>query len=209
MLLPDEFIPAIEHSELAGGFTLHVVDMALGVAARWAQHGVTVPVSVNLCARCMVNPELTGLVQSCLAKHAVPPPQLILEMSESVLDRDEVLVRCVIEDLRSGGVQVSVDDFGTGSASLSFLTRFAVDEVKIDRSFVAAMAESTETAAIVKTTVDLAADLGLRVVAEGVERADQRDALLDLGVTLAQGFLFHQPVPIDDATAIVSRTIRH
>ena len=206
MLLPDEFIPAMEHSELAGGFTLHVVDMALAVAAGWAQHGITVPVSVNLCARCMVNPELAELVQGRLAKHAVAPPQLILEMSESVLDRDEVLVRSVIEDLRSGGVQVSVDDFGTGSASLSFLTRFAVDEVKIDRSFVAAMAESTETAAIVKTTVDLAADLGLRVVAEGVERADQRDALLDLGVTVAQGFLFHQPVPIDDATAIVSRT---
>ena len=173
------------------------------MAAEWATLGVQLPVSVNLCARCMVNPELATLVRARLARHAVPAHRLILEMSESVLDRDEVLVRHVIEDLRSGGVQVSVDDFGTGSASLSFLTRFAVDEVKIDRSFVAGMAESTEKAAIVKTTVDLAADLGLRVVAEGVERADQRDALLALGVRVGQGFLFHRPVPVGQATAIV------
>jgi diguanylate cyclase (GGDEF)-like protein len=203
LLLPAEFVPAIEYSELASGFTLHVVDLALRVAAQWSTHGVDLPISVNLCARCIVNPQLAEQIQDRLDRHRVASDRLILEMSESVLDRDESLVRRVIGDLRASGVQVSVDDFGTGSASLSFLTRFAVDEVKIDRSFVAGMTESAETAAIVRTTVDLAKDLGLRVVAAGVERTDQREALLDLGVTVGQGFLFHRPVPLPEATAIV------
>ena len=136
-LLPAEFMPAIEHSELAGGFTLHVVDMALQVAAGGRGTG----------SRCRCrSTSAPGAWSTPSWRRSSGPGSpgtpcrrtaLILEMSESVLDRDEVLVRHVIEDLRSGGVQVSVDDFGTGSASLSFLTRFAVDEVKIDRSFVA------------------------------------------------------------------------
>jgi diguanylate cyclase (GGDEF)-like protein len=203
LLLPAEFVPAIEYSELASGFTLHVADRALRVAAEWSAHGVELPISVNLCARCVVNPELAELVRVRLDRHGVAPHRLILEMSESVLDRDESLVRQVIGELRDAGIQVCVDDFGTGSASLAFLTRFAVDEVKIDRSFVARMTESAETAAIVKTTVDLADDLGLRVVAAGVERSEQRDALLELGVHIGQGFLFHRPVEAVAATAII------
>ena len=203
LLLPAEFVPALEYSELASGFTLHVVDLALRVAAQWSTHGVDLPISVNLCARCIVNPQLSELIQDRLDRHRVAPDRLILEMSESVLDRDGSLVRRVIEDLRASGVQVSVDDFGTGSASLSFLTRFAVDEVKIDRSFVAGMTESAETAAIVRTTVDLAKDLGLRVVAAGVERTEQRDALLELGVHIGQGYLFHRPVETGQATSII------
>ena len=96
-----------------------------------------------------------------------------------------------------------MDHFGTGSASLSFLTRFPVDEVKIDRSFVATMVESSETAAIVRATVDLAHDLGMRVVAEGVEHQDQRAALVGLGVTAAQGELFHPPLSVDEVIPVL------
>jgi diguanylate cyclase (GGDEF)-like protein len=203
LLQPAEFIPPMEHSELASGFTLYVLGMGLRIAAGWATQGIAVPVSVNLCARCLVNPELPSIVAHDLSQLGVPPERLILEMSESVMDGDEGLVRGIIDDVRDRGMQVSVDDFGTGPASLSLLTRFAVDEVKIDRSFVAGMADSPETAAIVRTTVDLARELDLRVVAEGVELPAQRAALMDLGVTVAQGFLFHPPVSVTDATAIV------
>lgn len=205
LLMPADFVPAIEHSELAAGFTLHIVDLALRVCAGWATQGIEVPMSVNLCARCMVNPDLPSLVADHLRRHGVPSARLILEMSESVMEGEEQLVHEAITDLRARGIRVSVDDFGTGSASLSFLTRFSVDEVKIDRSFVARMIDSPETAAIVRTTVDLARALGLRVVAEGVERPEQRTALLELGVKAAQGFLFHPPMSETDATAVVQR----
>jgi EAL domain-containing protein (putative c-di-GMP-specific phosphodiesterase class I) len=101
----------------------------------------------------------------------------------------------VLSALRAMGVQLAVDDFGTGYSSLTFLTRVTVDEVKIDRGFVRRMVESPEVAAIVRTTVDLAHRLGLRVIAEGVETAEQRAALTALGCTGAQGFFFYPPLP--------------
>jgi len=201
LLCPGDFIGAIEHSDLAAGLTRHVLDMALRIAAGWATQGIHIPISVNLCARCMLDPELPAGVAAMLAAQAVSPGRLILEITETVTAAELDLVGGVIAGLRAAGVQVSVDDFGTGSASLSFLTRFPVDEVKIDRTFVAAMVESPETAAIVRATVDLAAELGLRVVAEGVERPEQRAALVGLGVTAAQGFLFQPPLRLEEATA--------
>jgi EAL domain-containing protein (putative c-di-GMP-specific phosphodiesterase class I) len=109
--------------------------------------------------------------------------------------------------LRTLGVQVSVGDFGTASASLELLTRCRVDEVKIDRTFVAAMTTSPETAAIVNATVKMARELGIRVVAEAVELAEQRDALTALGVRNAQGHLFYPPLAPAEATELVSRSV--
>ncbi len=203
LLAPGEFIGAVEHSDLAAGLTRHVVEMALRIVAGWATQGVHVPISVNLCARCLVDPELPARIGAMLAAHAVPPNKLIVEITEAVMTTERDAVERVIAGLRAVGVQVSVDDFGTGSASLSFLTRFAVDEVKIDRAFVAAMVDSPETAAIVRATVDLAHELGLRVVAEGVESAAQRAELIAMDVTAAQGFLFHPPLRLDEATAVL------
>src|SRR4029450_8096707 len=113
----------------------------------------------------------------------------------------------VVTRLRDLGVRVSVDDFGTGSASLSFLARFPVDEVKTARPFTPTMVDSAETAAIVRATVDLAHDLGMKVVAEGVERPEQRSALVELGVGAAQGFRFHRPLPPEEVPpALQGRT---
>jgi diguanylate cyclase (GGDEF)-like protein len=203
LVQPADFIGTIEHSDLAGAFTVHVVDMAVGVLSGWASQGVRVPISVNLCARCTLDPEFPELVARRLEKHGIRPGQLIMEITESVAMAEQGLAEQVVKGLRAVGVQVSVDDFGTGAASLSFLARFPVDEVKIDRTFVTAMVDSPETAAIVRATVELAKDLGMRVVAEGVERPEQRTALLDLGVSAAQGFLFHRPMPVDEATLVL------
>jgi len=109
----------------------------------------------------------------------------------------------VLGALRTMGVQLAVDDFGTGFSSLTFLTRVTVDELKVDRSFVIRMADSPEAAAIVRSTVGLGQQLGLRVVAEGVETAEQRSALAELGCTAAQGYHFFKPMPADKIGAVL------
>ena len=203
LLLPADFISTVEHSDLALGFTLHVIDIALRLVGGWVTQGVHIPVSVNLCARCTLNEDLPKLVAARLEAQGVQARQLILEITESVAMSEPGSAEQVVAGLRDLGAQVSVSHFGTGSASLSFLTRFPVDEVKIDRSFVATMGDSPETAAIVRATVDLAHDLGMRVIAEGVDRAEQRTALVDMGVTAAQGLLFHPPLPVEEVTAVL------
>lgn len=205
LLPPAEFIHVIEHSELAAGFTRHVLEMALEVAAGWAAAGLPTAVSVNVCARCLLNPAFPDAVAGLLAAHQVPGRRLIVEITEAVMDAELDVVATVVAGLRAIGVQVSVDDFGTESASLALLTGFAVDEVKIDRSFVAAMADSPATVAIVRATVDLARQLGLRVVAQGVERPEQRAMLVLLGVHAGQGYLFAPPLAVDEATEALRR----
>jgi diguanylate cyclase (GGDEF)-like protein len=193
-LMPGDFVTVIEHSELLGDFTRYVLDRALAVAARWAAEGLDVPVAVNLSPRSLLDATLPGDIAGLLARHDIRPDRLVLEITETVVMSELVVIDDVLSTLREMGVQLAVDDFGTGYSSLTFLTRVAVDEVKIDRMFVRGMVESVEAAAIVRTTVDLAHRLGLRIIAEGVETAEQRAELAALGCTGAQGYLFCPPV---------------
>ncbi|MFY1687758.1 EAL domain-containing protein [Plantactinospora sp. WMMB782] len=202
-LTPADFVRTIEGSELLGAFTRYVVDKALGVAAEWARHGLDVPISINLSARSLLDPRLPAEVAESLRRHKVPARRLVLEITETVVMSELEVIDEVLSALRTMGVQLAVDDFGTGFSSLTFLTRISVDELKVDRSFVMKMAESAEAAAIVRTTVDLGRELGLRVVAEGVETADQRAALAELGCTAAQGYHFFRPMPSDKIVAVL------
>ncbi|MFC6019428.1 putative bifunctional diguanylate cyclase/phosphodiesterase [Plantactinospora solaniradicis] len=202
-LNPIDFVRTIEGSELLGAFTRYVVDKALGVAADWARHGLDVPISINLSARSLLDPRLPAEVAESLRRHQVPARRLVLEITETVVMSELEVIDEVLSALRAMGVQLAVDDFGTGFSSLTFLTRISVDELKVDRSFVMRMAESPEAAAIVRTTVDLGRELGLRVVAEGVETADQRAALAELGCTAAQGYHFFRPMPSDKIVAVL------
>ncbi|MEV4757470.1 EAL domain-containing protein [Micromonospora sp. NPDC049559] len=203
-LTPADFVRPIEGSELLGSFTRYVVDKALAVAAEWARHGLDVPISINLSARSLLDPRLPAEVAESLRRHHVPADRLVLEITETVVMSELEVIDEVLAALRSLGVQLAVDDFGTGFSSLTFLTRIAVDELKVDRSFVMRMADSPEAAAIVRTTVDLGRELGLRVVAEGVETADQRAALAELGCTAAQGYHFFKPMPSDKIVTVLS-----
>jgi EAL domain-containing protein (putative c-di-GMP-specific phosphodiesterase class I) len=199
-LLPREFISVIEQSDLVGTFTRYVLDQALAMAASWLVRGVTVPVSVNVSPRSLLDPELPGQVGEMLARYGIPAHQLVLEITETVVVPEQPAVTAVLDELIGLGIQLSVDDFGTGYSSLKFLTRVHVDEVKVDRSFVRRMVESTEVLAIIKITIDLASQLGVRVVAEGVETAEQRAALVNLGCTAAQGHLFFTALPAERIT---------
>jgi len=202
-LLPADFLPAVELGDLIGPFTRYVLGGALTVMAAWRAQGVDVPWAVNLSARGLLDPALPGDVRALLDRHAIPPHRLVLEITESVVVADLPVIDEVLNGLRTVGVQLSVDDFGTGFSSLTFLTRVPVDEVKIDRAFVAAMVDSPEAAAIVRTIVELGRELDLRVVAEGVETAEQRDALIALRCAAAQGYLFFRPMLPAKAVAAV------
>ncbi|MFC7544809.1 putative bifunctional diguanylate cyclase/phosphodiesterase [Plantactinospora sp. GCM10030261] len=203
MLGPVDFVRTVENSELLGGFTRYVVDKALTVAAEWGRHGLDVPISINVSARSLLDPSLPADVAESLRQHRVPPRRLVLEITETVVMSELEVIDEVLGALRALGVQLAVDDFGTGFSSLTFLARVPVDELKVDRSFVMRMADSPEAAAIVRTTVQLARELGLRVVAEGVETADQRAALAQLGCTAAQGYHFFKPMPAEKIVAVL------
>ncbi|WP_433301080.1 putative bifunctional diguanylate cyclase/phosphodiesterase [Actinoplanes sp. CA-030573] len=196
-LSPNDFIRTVEHTELLTPFTHRVLDLALSAAASWAAVGVEVPVSVNVSARSLLDPAFPGQVADALRRHRAPASSLVLEITESVAVSDEAIVDDVLAELRDSGVQLSLDDFGTGYSSLSIVTRAPVDEIKIDRSFVDDMIDSSAAEAVVRGAVELGARLGVRVVAEGVETTEQRAALIELGCPNAQGYHFCKPMPAD------------
>ncbi|WP_372339042.1 EAL domain-containing protein [Actinoplanes sp. RD1] len=196
-LTPDSFVRTAENGELLGPFTRYVLDRALHAAASWAAAGLDVPVSVNVSSRSLLDVTFPAQVAEALRRHRLAAESLVLEVTESVAVSDSAVVDEVLVALRELGVQISVDDFGTGFSSLAFVTRVAVDELKVDRSFVMKMTDSAAADAIVRGAVELGARLGARVVAEGVETADQRAALLALGCTTAQGYHFSRPMPAD------------
>ncbi|AEB42993.1 putative bifunctional diguanylate cyclase/phosphodiesterase [Micromonospora maris] len=208
LLSPADFIRAVENSDQLGSFTRYVLDKALTVAAGWAGEGLDIPISVNLSARSLLDPRLPSEIAEALCRHQVPADRLVLEITETVVMSELEVIDQVLSALRAMGVQLAVDDFGTGFSSLSFLARVAVDELKVDRSFVLRMGDSPQAAAIVRYTVGMAHELGLRVVAEGVETAAQRSALTELGCTAAQGYHFFKPMPADKIAAVLNSLAR-
>jgi len=193
-MLPKHFLTAIERSDLLPEFTDLVLDRALAAADDWARAGRPIGVAVNLSPRSLLDPGLVLLVERRLAAGRVPPERLTLELTEtrnlSRLDTVDETLR----GLRELGVRVALDDFGTGSSSLGMLARVPVDELKIDRGFVAGLVTSPEPAAVVRAAIDLGRSLDLSVVAEGVESQQQRALLFELGCPFGSGYLFSRPV---------------
>ncbi|WIM97302.1 bifunctional diguanylate cyclase/phosphodiesterase [Actinoplanes oblitus] len=204
-LSPAEFLPAVERSELLIPFTRRVLDLALAAAADWTAHGIDVPVSVNVSARSLTDPTFPAQVTEALRRHRTPASRLVLEITESVAISEQEIVDEVLARLRAGGVQVSLDDFGTGFSSLASVTRMPVDEIKIDRTFVDEMIDSAAAGAVVRGAVELGARLGVRVVAEGIETVEQRAALIALGCPSAQGYHFCKPMPADKIVQALSQ----
>ena len=195
LLPPAEFITVAEESGFIRELGAWVLEEAVAQAARWQAAGAELQVSVNLSARQLADPGLRDRVTTALARSGVPAARLVLEITETALMSDPETAMATLTALKALGTGVAVDDFGTGYASLSYLRRFPVDELKIDRSFVAGMTEDAGDRAIVASCVHLAHAMGLVSVAEGVETAAQRDALLALGCDVAQGYHYSRPVP--------------
>jgi diguanylate cyclase (GGDEF)-like protein len=191
---PDAFIGIAERTGLIKPLSRYVLRAAIDQCAEWAAEGLDLHVAVNLTIPDLLDLELPDRIAAMLADAGVPADRLELEVTESTILADPFRVRHVIDRLNEMGLGLAIDDFGTGYSSLAYLKQLPVQTIKIDRSFVMDMLESESDAAIVRSTIDLARNLGLRVVAEGVETEAMWDALREQGCTLAQGYLISKPV---------------
>jgi diguanylate cyclase (GGDEF)-like protein len=192
---PDEFIPLAEKSGLINLLTQSVLDTAMQEAWRWHALDWRVPVAVNLSARNMLDPEIVHKIKSLLEGRAMEAEMLEIEITESALMEDPVRALDILTALNDMGIKLYIDDFGTGYSSLAYLKKLPVTAVKIDKSFVLDMASNDDSVTIVRSTIDLAHNLGLKVVAEGVENAMLLDRLREFGCDEAQGYHIGRPVP--------------
>jgi len=194
LVFPDDFIPLAEHTGLIAPLTRHVLDTALAQARSWSDAGRPLTISVNLSVRNLLDESLPGQVAELLAAHGVAPEMLALEVTETAIMTEPARAQRVLEQLTALGVTISIDDFGVGYTSLGQLKNLPVSELKIDRSFVMAMSEDPSNALIVHSVVGLGHNLGLTLVAEGVETEEALTALAALGCDVAQGYLLSRPV---------------
>ncbi len=196
LLSPADLLPAAEQAGLLRPLTDTVLELALAAAARWWPQR-SVPVSVNLSAANVTDLDLPGKVALALIRHALPARALTLELVEDTLMADPERGRQVLGELRRLGVRTSIDDYGTGYSSLAYLRHLPADELKLDRSLTADVDTDRRAVAIVRHTVALAHELGLSLVAEGVEDAVTAAVLADLGCDVAQGYAVARPMPVD------------
>jgi diguanylate cyclase (GGDEF)-like protein/PAS domain S-box-containing protein len=192
---PGEFIALAEETGLIMSIGTQVLREACRQARAWQAEQLRLAIKVNLSARQFVHPNLAEVVAEILAETGIDPALVYLEITETVLMEDVESTSAALSELKSLGVSLTVDDFGTGYSSLAYLKRFPVDEIKIDRDFVAGLLSDQEDQAIVTAIINLAHTLGVVAVAEGVENIDQLRRLRDLGCDLGQGYHFGRALP--------------
>jgi diguanylate cyclase (GGDEF)-like protein len=198
LMTPDQFLPAVQKNGLMNAMTTVVLDQALDGAVRLREHGFALPVAVNLFPPSLGDLELPRQIANALSHRNLSPTLLVVEITEDFLVGHLSRALKVLDDLHALGVRIAIDDFGTGYSALSYLRELPIDEVKLDRSFIAPITVDHRAAAIVRTVVDLADNLGLTVVAEGVEDAETAAALASYGCNVAQGYFCGHPMPIDE-----------
>ena len=202
---PDEFIPIAEQTGSIRDLTTFVLREALMQCAAWRRSGLDLSVAVNLSVRSLLDADLPAEIAALLRRTGIPGPSLTLELTETSMMTDPARTAEVLARLHNLGLQLSVDDYGTGYSSLAYLRHLPVDEMKIDKSFVISMDDDDDADVIVRSTVDLAHNLGLRVVAEGVETGPSWDRLVKLGCDSAQGYYVSGPVPAADIVPLLER----
>lgn len=208
---PSAFIPVAEEAGLIAPIGAWVLGEACSAAAHWNQRdGVTpITMSVNVSARQLLQGDFPATVHEALEVSHLPPHQLVLEITESVLLDDAPKANAVLERFKAMGTRLSLDDFGTGHSSLLYLRTFPIDILKIDQSFVHDLGRTATSETIVGSVVSLARGLGLHVVAEGVEQREHVDALVEMGCDLAQGFYFAKPAPPEAIDELLGDSTRN
>jgi len=204
LLGPAEFIPVLERTSLVHRFTQHVLTMALAQARAWLDGGHRIPVAVNVSTRCLLDQHFPEVVAGCLLAAGVPGELLWIEITENTVMADPERAIDGLRRIRALGVSTAIDDFGTGYSSMAYLRILPMDEIKIDRSFVKGLGTDERNRVLVKSTVELGHNLGLTVIAEGVEDGAALQALRDLGCDGAQGYFLCRPLSIDDFDAWLS-----
>jgi EAL domain-containing protein (putative c-di-GMP-specific phosphodiesterase class I) len=202
---PSDFITLAENTGLISQITDLVLEETLSANAAWTLQGLTCPVSVNLSARQLADLGLPERVSAALRRHGVAAGQLTVEVTESSILGDPRRAGQILYELRQEGVRIAVDDFGTGYSSLAYLQRLDLDELKVDRSFVQSMCVSSRDDVLVRSIIELAHNLGLSVVAEGVESGAQIARLRELRCDAVQGYYTGRPMDRDLMTAWLQR----
>lgn len=197
MVATGEFIALAERAGLIMPLTRWVLETAFRQSHTWFESGVRQPLSVNLSAQDLRDPRLVDRIASLFATWAMPPEMVQFELTESALMEDPAGALVTLAQLKELGVELSIDDYGTGYSSLSYLQKLPVDALKIDQSFVGSMLTNAGSAVIVRSTVELGHNLGLGVIAEGVESEALWDGLRALGCDTAQGHFVGRPIPVD------------
>jgi diguanylate cyclase (GGDEF)-like protein/PAS domain S-box-containing protein len=209
LIPPNQFIPVAEESNLIVSVGQWVLKAACRNMVAWRASGLPdLPVSVNVSARQLFENDFANFVEQTLMDCALPPQLLELEVTENIFLESSDSVETVMNHLKNIGVGLSLDDFGTGYSSLSYLKRFRIEKLKIDRSFMEQVCHREQDAILVKTIIRMAQSLGMQVVSEGVETADQLKFLIEQGCELAQGFFFSKPLPLMDMQELVSQPVR-
>ncbi|WP_264004199.1 putative bifunctional diguanylate cyclase/phosphodiesterase [Mycolicibacterium sphagni] len=205
VLGPEEFLPLVRRHGLMGLVTELVITRALDDALAWRQAGVDVPVAVNLFAPSMANSGLPATLVKALADRGLRPESLVVEITEDLFLGRLEQTRMVLEQLRHNGIRVAIDDFGSGYSALSYLRDLPIDEVKLDRNFIASILVDARAAAVVRAVVELAHVLDLTVVVEGVEDAATAKLVRELGCDVGQGFYYGQPVSPEELLRLAQR----
>ena len=198
LMSPDSFIPLAERSGLIRNLSYWVLNEALRQASEWQAEGINISLSVNLSTQDLANHELPDLIDQLLAAHSISPQRLILEITETALMVNHEYALQTLTRLAEMGVRCSIDDFGTGYSSLSYLKKLPASELKIDKSFVMDMLDNENDAVIVRTIIDLAHNLGLKVTGEGVENKTLHDELINQGCDFLQGYSICRPKNAED-----------
>jgi len=209
VLRPDAFMSLVRQHGLMRPVTNLVLHKALDDAARWASLGVPTPVAVNLFAPFLRDTALPDTLSHALAERDLAADVLTVEITEDMVLSDVGLVVAVLRRLRGHGIRVAIDDFGSGYSALSYLRDLPMDEVKLDSHFIASVTRDVRAAAVVRAVIDLTHNLGITVVAEGVEDADTAGWLREHGCDIGQGYLFGRPVPAAAITQLITAGAAH
>ncbi|HEV2608664.1 MAG TPA: bifunctional diguanylate cyclase/phosphodiesterase, partial [Noviherbaspirillum sp.] len=197
LIFPDSFIPFAEKSGFIRTLTQWMLDQSAALCSILEKRGFPLRVSVNISTRDLLDQDLPAKFGDILERHGVPSSRFCLEITESAIMDDPVRAQQTLERLHAMGVDLSIDDFGTGYSSLAYLKRLPVDELKIDKSFVMNMEQDADDAKIVRSTIDLGHNMGLKVVAEGLENEAVWELLARMGCDIGQGYFISRPMPAE------------
>lgn len=194
---PDEFIPLAENTGVIRPLTRWVLNQAITQCAEFIKQDKPLRMSINVSARNIQEDDIFEYIDTLLVRHQIPVEMVALEITESAMMTDPQKTMCILNRLKERGISFSIDDFGTGHSSLAYIKKLPIGEIKIDRSFVMDMLQDREDLMIVHATIELGHNLGLEVVAEGVETQQEWDQLRDLGCDIGQGYFFGRPMAKD------------
>lgn len=194
LVQPDNFIPFAEHTGFIVIITQWVIENVVRQQQEWRKIGIMLNVSINISARDLLVPKLSEFFTKMLKTYGIPPQCLMLEITESSIMANPQIALNIMNELKDMGLSLTIDDFGTGYSSLAYLKKLPVSELKIDRSFVMHLEKDNDDAIIVRSTIDLAHNMGLTVVAEGVENQAACDILKEMGCDQLQGYFISRPV---------------